>query len=43
MKILQLKGSFEKTKKDYEESIIKCNKAIEECEEMLKDLEEFTP
>jgi len=43
MRILQIKGSFEKSKREYEEYIGKCEKSIEECNEMLKDLEEFTP
>jgi cob(I)alamin adenosyltransferase len=41
MRVLQLKSSFEKSKREYEEYIIKCEKSIEECNEMLKDLEEF--
>ncbi|OQA19105.1 MAG: hypothetical protein BWY64_01075 [bacterium ADurb.Bin363] len=41
MRILSLKGSFEKTRKEYEEFIIKCQKAIEECDVMLKELEEL--
>jgi hypothetical protein len=43
MRVLQLKRSFQDSKNEYEEFIIKCEKSIEECNEMLKDLEEFHP
>jgi len=38
MKVLSLKGSFEKAKREYEEFILKCNKSIYDCEIMLEEI-----
>ena len=42
MKILSLKKSFEESKKEYEEFIIKCNRSIYECEEMLREIDKIS-
>ena len=38
MKISGIKKSFEKAKNEYEEFILKCEKNIMECDEILKEI-----